>query len=257
MSLSDCAALVERGDPDRWRTLAAASPEQRAILLPIYALNLEIARAAWASADPLVAEMRLQWWRDALAERAAGAPPRAHPVLEAAVFLDGKPEAGEVLDRLIEARRWDIWRDPFADDAALLRHLDATAGGVMWLAARALGAPARAERVVRAAGTASGLAGWFAAVPALRARGRHPLPDPTHEGIAALARRGLGLLRSARRHRRDVPAAALPALMPVCETGAILRRCVRDPRGVDEGRLARAEIARRWSFLVCAVTGRW
>ncbi|MDZ4135714.1 MAG: squalene/phytoene synthase family protein, partial [Paracoccaceae bacterium] len=67
MSLQACADLLERGDPDRFAAILAAPPSARGALLAIHATNLEIARAPWASSEPMLAEMRLQWWQDALA----------------------------------------------------------------------------------------------------------------------------------------------------------------------------------------------
>ncbi|MFN6978791.1 MAG: squalene/phytoene synthase family protein, partial [Gemmobacter sp.] len=181
MSLDHCAALVAAGDPDRWATVLAAPVAARAVLIPLYALNLEIARAPWASAEPLVAEMRVQWWRDRVAEIGAGGAVPGHPVLAAAAALVDAG-AASILDRMADARRWDIWREPFADAAALEAHVDATAGGLMWLAARALGAPDAAEGMVRDVAAGQGMAAWLMAVPALAARGRAPLPDPSGPG---------------------------------------------------------------------------
>ena len=45
MSLDACARLVERGDPDRFRVAMAAPPSAREALFPLYAFNLEVARA--------------------------------------------------------------------------------------------------------------------------------------------------------------------------------------------------------------------
>ena len=45
MSVAACAELVERGDPDRFRAVMAAPVEARAQLFPLYAFNLEVARA--------------------------------------------------------------------------------------------------------------------------------------------------------------------------------------------------------------------
>jgi phytoene/squalene synthetase len=80
MTLTACAALVERGDPDRFRAAMAAPPPARNVLFPLYAFNLEVARAPQVASEPLIGEMRLQWWRDALAEIAAGGPVRRHEV---------------------------------------------------------------------------------------------------------------------------------------------------------------------------------
>lgn len=77
MSVEACAKLVERGDPDRFLAVMAAPVAARAQLLPLYAFNLEVARAPWVTKEPMIAEMRLQWWRDVVAE----ASPRAHEVV--------------------------------------------------------------------------------------------------------------------------------------------------------------------------------
>ncbi|MCX7645558.1 MAG: squalene/phytoene synthase family protein [Rhodobacteraceae bacterium] len=258
MSFADLAARLERGDPDRFLALMAAPPAARARLLPLYAFNLEVARAAWVTDEPLIAEMRLQWWRDALAEIAAGGRPRAHEVLEplAAVLRQAAVPPG-LLDAIAAARRWDIGRDRFADAAALARHLEATGGNLMWAAALALGAPPAAEAPVRDLARAGALAAWLQAVPALRARGRHPLPDPAPQAVAALAREGLGWLSAARRERGRIPRQAVAALHPAWQAGPILRRAARDPAAVAEGRLGLSEAGRRGRLLWQALTGRW
>ena len=83
MSVAACADLVRQADPDRFVTGQTATPAAQAKLWPIYALNIEIARAAWASQTPLLGQMRLQWWEDGLAELTTGQAVRAHPVLAA------------------------------------------------------------------------------------------------------------------------------------------------------------------------------
>ena len=76
--LTACAALVEKADPDRFRAAMAAPVAARAVLFPLYALNVEVTRAPWVTQEPMLAEMRLQWWRDALQEIADGGPVRRH-----------------------------------------------------------------------------------------------------------------------------------------------------------------------------------
>ncbi|HSF64363.1 MAG TPA: squalene/phytoene synthase family protein, partial [Paracoccaceae bacterium] len=188
MTIAACAELVERGDPDRFLAAMAAPPAARARLFPLYAFNLEVARAPWVTAEPLIAEMRLQWWRDVVAASESGAA-RAHEVaapLHALIREAGLPVA--VLDALVAARRRDIDPEPWADEAELSAYLADTAGGLMWLSVRALGAAD--EAAARDAGWAMGLAAWFRAAPALAARGRNPLPDDDPQAVAALARQG-------------------------------------------------------------------
>src|SRR6056297_1992934 len=128
-----CAQLVERGDPDRFAAVMAAPPQARQALFPIYAFNIEVSRAPWVTQEAMIAEMRLQWWRDALEEIGKGGPVRRHEVVTPlSQILD--PESAAVLDRLVAARRWDIYKDAFEDEAHLDSYLRDTAAGLMWVA---------------------------------------------------------------------------------------------------------------------------
>lgn len=258
MSLDVCAALVERGDPDRFLAAMAAPPDARARLWPLYAFNLEIARVPWATQEPMIAEMRLQWWLDALADIAAGRGVSGHEVLAplAAVMAEADLPVA-VLEAMAEARRWDIWSEPFADRPAFDAYIDATAGNLMWLAARALAAPARAEPVVRDFAFGAGVAAWLRAVPELEARGRWPLVDGRPEAVAGLAREAQARLARARAARHAVPPGAAPALLAGWRADATLARAIHAPGRVGAGALAESEFARRGRLLWRSFTGRW
>jgi 15-cis-phytoene synthase len=250
VSVAACADLVQRGDPDRFLAVMAAPLAVRAQLFPLYAFNLEVARAPWVTEEPLIAEMRLQWWRDVVANAASGAA-RAHEVagpLHELVRDFGLPV--EVMDRLIVARRWDIHRDPHDGVEGLATYLEETGAGLMWLAARALGAPDGAEAAVRAYGWATAAAMYLGAVPELASRGRQPLPD----GVQArdLASLGLARLAEARKARRTIPKDVAPALLAGWQTEGLLRQ-------VLAGRFSPElpEARRRWRLLWQAFTGRW
>ncbi len=256
--MSALEEIVRAGDPARHAATLAAPEEARAKLWPLYAFNLEIARAPWVTREPMIAEMRLQFWADVMDEIAAGKPPRAHEVAEPLAKLWRAEELPvEPGHAMIAARRWDIHREPFADSAALWAHLDASSGHLMWLAARVLGAGPEAEGSVRAMGQASGLANWLLAVPELQARGCPALPDESDAAIAALARDGLARLAQARAGRDRVPEAASPALLAGWEAGPVLRRAAKSPRLVRAGGLQQSEFARRGQLLLRALSGRW
>jgi phytoene/squalene synthetase len=192
-----------------------------------------------------------------VAEIAAGRTPRAREVcgpLAEAMRGAGLPEA--VLQDMIAARDWDCGRDGFADFAALEAYLDATGGGLMWLAAVHLGAPASAEPVVRDAGRAAAAAAFLRAAARLRALGRRPLAEGAATA-ARLAEAGLGWLGQARAGRRAAPAACLPALLPAATAGGVLRAAARRPAAAVEGALEPSEFSLRASVAAAALTGRW
>ena len=255
MSLGHCAEMVEQGDPERFALLAGTTEAVRERLLPLYALNLEFARAAWASKEPMVAEMRIQWWVDCLEDLLEGKPARVHPALDAAAFLHEDHEALTVLQAIAEARRWDVWREPFSSAACLWHHLNATGGALVWLCARALGE--EQEGIIRQYGQAVALAAWLRAVPDMVGRGLQPLPSDEDAAIAALAREGLAHLAAARGQRARVSAQALPALLPGFEAEAILEQAAANPALVREGGLGQSEFRRRGRLAWVALSGRW
>ncbi|MEI2804781.1 squalene/phytoene synthase family protein [Albidovulum sp.] len=258
MSVADCARLVEEGDPDRFAATMAAPAAVRGLLWPLYALNLEIVRAPWAAREPVLAEMRLQWWIDTLRALADGHERPGHPVTEAlAPLLSRDAGLGALLVALAEARRWDCWSEPFEDRGRFDAYLDATSGNLMWAAARVLGAPAAAEGTVRDFARAAGLARWFLAAPELRVRGRHPFVDDRPAALAALAAEGRARIARARRNPAVLPRRARPALWPGASAGAVLRRAAADPARIAAGGLAPSGAGRSLRLAWCAATGRF
>lgn len=251
-----CADLVHDGDRERFAATMAAPVDARPKLWPLYAANLEIARAPWAASEPMVAEMRLQWWIDTIDELANGADRRGHPVTEAlAPLLRADPALAALLSGIAEARRWDCWREPFPDRAAFDAYLDQTAGNLMWAAARALGTPTDSERPIRDFAWGAGLAAYFRAVPELEARGRLPFSDGRPETLRALAAEGRSRMALAR--SKGVPRVARPALWTGATAEAVLKQAEHDPRRIAEGRLGLSDLAGKWALLARALIGRY
>lgn len=256
MSLDACARLVEKGDPDRFLATMSASPEARDRLWPLYAYNLEIARAPWASREPMIAEMRLQWWVDTLDAIAAGKTHQAHEVAgPLSTLIQERGLDTGALRAMAEARFWDVWQEPFADTPALVAYLDATSGNLMMEAARALGADAASEPAIRDLALASGIASWLRAVPVLVARGRYPLPADSEP--VDLARRGMEALARARQGRATVPRAAAPAMLAAWQAGPTLRAALHAPEKVWTGLPVPAEFTRRGALVLRSMTGFW
>ena len=256
MTAEAVAALVERGDRERWRTAMAAPPAARPGLFALYAFNLEIARAPWAASEPALAGIRLRWWLDAIAAIYDGARPPQHEVAEplaAAILADDLPR--RLFEEMIAARVADAEPGPLPDLPAVELYVDHTAGHLMELAARHLGAEGAALPVVRDFARGAGIAALLRALPELRARGRDPLPPEL--APSGLARHGLAALARARSHRDRVPRAAAPALLPGWQADRVLRRVADDPAAIRPGGLETSEAAARGLLLLRAFTGRW
>ncbi len=157
--LEDLEDAVRRSDPDRWlasRFIGDAGG--RADVMALYAFDHVLARVPHQVSEPLMGEIRLTWWSEALDEIYGSGPVRAHPAALAlgdAVRRRGLARAP--LDALVEARFGDLDPQPFIDAEAAVIYADQTAGALLQAAVQALGGPAN-FRAAMLAGRAYGLA---------------------------------------------------------------------------------------------------
>lgn len=228
-----CADFARAADHDRWLCTLFAPESARRDLWALLAFNAEIARTREVVREPMLGQIRLQWWREAIAEAYAGQV-RAHQVvapLADAIARQRPPQ--ERFEALLEGRLRDLDDQPFDSLAALEAYAHATSGALSLLLLDMLGVDDEDARAAAAAvGTAWALVGLARATPHLAARRRLMLPqdlmgdidpeslftgrpdDRLAEVLRAVIDRAGALLAEARRQRRKVPAQALPALIP-------------------------------------------
>lgn len=196
--LSAVGQLAREGDEDRFRAALFAPEAARAGMFAVIALNVELAKIAVTVSEPLLGEIRLQWWVEALDDLFEHGVRRNHEILAAlpATLSPGIARA------LIDARRFDIHDAPMADRAALDAYLSATGGGVSRLMAEAAGATGEALEI-------AGGVGWSEATGRLI----EALPRLYHEGVSAIPVEGdLDLNALAEGRTPDNLAAALRPL---------------------------------------------
>ena len=248
-----CEALVREADKDRFLAGLFAPADRRGHLHALYAFNIEIARVGQIVHEPPAGEIRLQWWRDALAGDARG-DVAAHPV--AAALLDTVARCDlptAPLDALIDARTIELYDDPVATLSDLETYGQQTAGTILALAARILDRDVAANSVATgsvaaSAGTAHALAGVLRAFPHDASRGRiflprdvldrHGVPDAdiragrTSAGLKGalgeIADTARARLAQAARTWHEVAPAARPAFLPVALIAPLLTRIVRN-----------------------------
>jgi phytoene synthase len=249
-AFAHCEALVRLADRDRFLAALFAPVEQRGALHALYAFNIEIARVREIVREPLAGEIRLQWWSDAIAGKAAG-DVQANPVaaaLLAAVERYRLPAA--LLTSLIAARRFDLYTDPMHKLADFNDYARATSSGLIELSARILDSdemPSLGELTLHA-GLGYAIAGLLQAFPIYAARGQLFLPTEVLERHGALrqdieakqatpgVRAALAEMRlRAREHLAQaarlvdgISAAVLPALLPVALARPVLDRMERE-----------------------------
>ncbi|HSC19283.1 MAG TPA: squalene/phytoene synthase family protein [Rhizomicrobium sp.] len=202
-----CEAAVRKHDPDRYFSALFAPAATRPLMFALYAFNHELARIGEVVREPMMGEIRLQWWRETL-ESARHGQPRAHDVARALAESFARVALPAALfEAMIDARALDSAVEAFPDDAARDAYLDATSGNLMRLAARALGSGSKDDELAREAGIAYGLTGLIRSQNLHRTRGKTFLRDV--ESAAKAAREHL-----ARAKHLPKPEGALPAFLP-------------------------------------------
>lgn len=254
MTLAACTETLRQHDPDRFGAVLVAEAGDRPALVTLYALNLEVARAPFQSAEPMLAEMRLQWWVDRLDQMGQGLAPPLHDVLTP--LWDAWGAGAGALNPLAEARRRDCDRQPFAGPDAVVAYVEATAGTLMGFAAQACGAPDNARDIVAHQARGAGLAAWLRALPQLQAL-RLGLDPARPDDARALAEQARDGLRMASRQHRKLPRRAAAALFPGPRVPRLLSEVMAGHVDPFAATPQITPFQRRASLARLALTGHW
>ncbi len=240
-----CTDMVRQEDRDRFLCGMFAPAPCRTDLFVLYAFNLEIARVRETVSEPIIGQMRLQWWRDNL-DRIYQKQPPQHPVAEGLTETIHKYNLSRVyFNRLIDGREFDLVDEPPEDLPALISYADSTSTPLIQLALEVLGCSGKfPDDIVRQVGILWSLTGLLRAVPFHAANNRAYLPkdllsaagiNPENimsfrhagelpaviEKIAGLADRAL---IEARQRWHGIPKQAAPALLLATLAEQDLRR---------------------------------
>lgn len=254
--INACAELVQSGDPERFHAVMASPVAARGAMFVIYAFNLEVVRAPWVTQESMIAEMRLQFWRDVLEDIQQGKAPRAHHVASPLAKIV-TPEIAAILDPVVAARRWDIYKDPFEDEAHFHHYIENTSASLTWALMRILGADERAETAVRAYAHGCGVARYLAAVPGLEAAGRIPLLDGRLDAVAALATTAHQQVQDNRWIRGVLGKTVSAPMLDGVVVSLALPQIMREPVRVIDGAVGVSEFSKRIKFAYFAAKRRW
>jgi phytoene synthase len=278
MQLSYCADQVRRGDNDRYLTALHAPAARREALFALYAFNIEVAKTRETVSEPMIGQIRLQWWREAIDEAYSGKV-RDHAVLRPlAAAIEAHDLSRGHFDALIDAREFDLTEEPPETLEALIDYTRDTSSALIQLALEALGiGEGAAHDAARPVGIAWGLTGLLRAA-AFHARAkRQYLPEalmqsagadradlfelrggPALANVArAMAEEAHRQLSAGRAYRRDIPRAAIPALLPATLTEIYLKRLARQEHDVIAKPIEVSQPGRQFPLLRAALLGKY
>ena len=279
MTLGYCAGQVRAHDRDRYLTALLAPAGRREALFALYAFNLEIGRTREMVSEPMVGQIRLQWWREAIDGIYAGTA-RAHEVVRPlAAAVERYDLTRAYFETLIDAREFDLGDEPPATEEVLQDYAGDTSSTLMHLALEILGqrAGGPAHDAAKYIGVAWGLTGLLRAVVFHAREKRQYLPDDlmreagadpadlfklrggpalatVAEDVADAARLALF---GGREFRHDIPRAAIPALLPGTLADMYLRRMARLGHDLFAQPIVIGQPARQFRLLRMTLLGRY
>jgi phytoene synthase len=265
---------LRAADPDRYLSVLYAPAGHRPALSALYRFNAEIASVRDRIRDALPGEVRLQWWRDAIAADAGTGHPLADALLETIRTYD-LPR--QTFENYFEARIFDLYDDPMPSTADLEGYCGETAAALIQLAALVLdpkAAPGSAEAAGHA-GCAQAMTGLIRLLPLHRARGQCFFPrdllaeagtSPEEfltqagegagiravEGMAALARHHLSAFAQ---HATRLPESVRAAFLPLAPVPAYLARIEKSPAAALRRPVEIGNLRRQWLALRRAMRG--
>lgn len=267
-------------DHDRYLSLLVMDAAAREKLIALYGLNAELARIRELVSEPMLGEIRLQWWRETV-ELIPQGETRGHDVAEClAEVLPSSSLSTDDLIQLIDGRSRDIEDGLFYDFNDLDAYVSQTAGLLMQLGVRLVADDALAARLSSAlekAARAFAYTGFLRALPFHASQGTVMLPHTLLEAheveledvVNGIARPGLhaamqemaGKARDLLEEVRETLATkearpALPVLLPLATLPLYLQPLLRADYNPFKERVEVPAFRLQWRLLRAQWRGR-
>lgn len=127
---------IGNDDPEQSLAVTYARPAHRAALTALLMLDRRLGEIVRATREPIVGQMRLTWWHDALGALDNAVPP-AEPILQSLASDVVGPVRGAALATMIEG--WEVLLDPELDPDARQTHATKRGGTLFAAMARIVG----------------------------------------------------------------------------------------------------------------------
>jgi phytoene synthase len=252
---------------DRYLAALLAPRAACADLMALAAFQGEIASIPIMVSEPMIGEIRLQWWREALANQGDGTL-TGNPIADAVgTVMRARSLPEELFLNIIDARLCEL--DPHAlfVDRAVDTYFDGAEGAAFQLAAHVLGISGQpgVSELMYAAGQAYGRVRLLRILPHVHAKG--PVPGPLDgaisssdnewaAGVAPMRSSIISWLVEARRLSLSAPKAVLPAILPLALVEPYLAALERQALNSVGGAAAILPVTRVWRLWWASALGR-
>jgi phytoene synthase len=251
------------GELDRYIAALLAPRPVRRDLIALAAFLGETARIGSLVSEPMIGEIRLQWWHDALTAGEATGNPIADAFLQ---MIERRALPRDLLVLILDARARELDPQLIWTGQDLDTYLDDTEGAAFRLAARLLGVretPAAAGAMTAAA-QAYGRVRLLRSLPLSLAKGRGSLLTMTHTADvpadwAAVAQPQLHAAKTwlvqARQHAAAAPDV-VPAILPVALVEPYLAALEKLGPNIAGARAEISPLTRVWRLWRASARGR-
>lgn len=182
--ISHCFRLLKESDRDRYLSILFAPQCHREGLASLFAFNVEMNRISETVREPMIGEIRLHWWRDAIEADKTG---EGNPVLSALLSTIHKYELPKAaLLRYCDARVFDFYDDQMPDVTSLEGYCGETASALLELACRILDRNASSQTADASGhgGVADVVCRLLRSLPLIKSHGKQYFPKTMVEPTA-------------------------------------------------------------------------
>jgi len=224
-----------------------AATQGRDDLLILYAFHYELSKVPDVTSEPMLGQIRYEWWREAIDEIYSGREVRRHEISTPLAEMLKRCDVPRFwVDRLIDGRARDLDPQPFEDMAAARDYARQTSGQLMQIAVKVLGG--EPDEAILQAGEAWGLTGLARAYGFYHDR---ILQNLSFEDLIGSARESYAAARKQSPQAEIFPALAYVALVP-----SFLKRMTRSGFDPKAEKVSYGPLAKQGRLFIAGLRGQ-
>ena len=234
MSLKHCADFVYFNDKDRFMSLMFLKSCEKEKIFPLYAFYLEICKIPWIIKEEGLAEIKMMWWYEKIAQCNLSSKKTDHPILDPLlkVIKENKLPIQNFL-KIIETRKFDIYKKPHKSFSEQINYFYNSSGTIMELAYFCLSRNDSKNGIVCASnfGFLQGVGNIISNLPVLINSGRSVIfyENDLKKGFIDLVKFSLDIYERNILVSSTLPKGSIKYFLPAAFSVEILRNAIKNP----------------------------